>query len=235
MSILDRTTVGKEPHPRRICVYGAHGTGKSTWAAKFKNPIVIATEDGTKDIDVARVRVVTAMEALLAANECIESDYETIVIDSADWFEKMIEEALHAENFKSDYGKGAVETARRFDKLLEQLDKCVESGKTVILIAHEEVRKVEDVSGASWDRLQPKLGKKACGRLLEWCDEVFHASLETFVTKQDEEFGRTRGVARTSDRRILNTNPHPSYIAKRRIELPDVLDMSDPILTSLQS
>lgn len=235
MSLLERATTGVEYQPRRICVYGAHGTGKSTWASRFRNPIVIATEDGTKNIDVTRVRVNDAVEALTAAHECADSDYDTIIIDSADWFEKMIEVALHKENFKTDYGKGSVEIARRFDCLLEQLDRCVQSGKTVILIAHEEVRKVEDVSGATWDRLQPKLGKKVCGRLLEWCDEVFHAKLETFVTTKEEEFGRSRGVARTSNRRILNTNPHPSYIAKRRIELPDVIDMNDAITTSLQS
>ncbi len=235
MSILDRITEGVEAHPRRICIYGAHGTGKSTWASKFKRPIFIATEDGTRDIDASRLRVETALDTLTAANELVASDFDTIVVDSVDWFERLIETALHEENFKSDYGKGAVETARRFGKLLDQLDLSIIAGKTVVLIAHEEVRKVEDVSGASWDRLQPKLGKKTNALLLEWADEVFHAKLETFVTKQAEDFGRERGIARTSNRRILSTNPHPAYVAKRRITLPDVIDMNDPISNLLQN
>lgn len=235
MGILDSVTTGIEHQPQRICVYGSHGVGKTTWAAKFRNALIVATEDGSKNIDVSRVRVKTAMDALTAVHEAATSEYDTIVIDSADWLEKLIEVALHEENFKTDYGKGAVEVARRFDKLLEQLDRCVENGKTVILIAHEEVRKVEDVTGATWDRLQPKLGKKVCGRLLEYCDEVFHAKFETFVTNKEEEFGRTRGVATTTNRRILATQPHPAYVAKSRVALDKTIDMNDPITTLLQN
>ena len=235
MGILDNVTSGIEHQPQRICVYGSHGVGKTTWAAKFKDALVIATEDGSKNIDVSRVRVKTAMDALTAVHEAATSSFGTIIIDSADWLEKLIEAALHEENFKTDYGKGAVETARRFDKFLEQLDRCVENGKTVILIAHEEVRKVEDVTGATWDRLQPKLSKKVCGRLLEYCDEVFHAKFETFVTNKEEEFGRTRGVATTTNRRILMTQPHPAYVAKSRVALDPTLDMDSPISTLLQN
>jgi hypothetical protein len=195
MSILEKVQRGKVAKPRRICVYGSHGVGKTTWASRFPDALVIATEDGSGDIDVARLSVDSALEVLQAANEASTSEFKTIIIDSIDWFEKFVEDALHAEGFQQDFGKGTVEVARRIGKLFEQLDLCIANGKTVILIAHEETKKVESVSGASWDRVQPKLSKKACGRLLEWADEVLHAEIETFVSSKDEGFGRERGIA----------------------------------------
>ena len=229
MGILERVTRGIQSKPRKILVYGEHGVGKTTWASRFPNPIVLATEDGSSDIDVARVSLTSAADALNAAHEVVSSDFQTIVVDSIDWLEKMIEDSLHDEDFKCDYGKGAVETARRIGKFLEQLDLCVQSGKTVVLISHQEVRKVEDVSGQTWDRIQPKLTKKACSVVLEWCDEVLLAKVETFVSSKDEGFGRERGVATTTGRRLLKSDSHPSYVAKRRISLDDSIDMNDPV------
>ena len=236
MSILEKVKRGKVAKPRRICVYGSHGVGKTTWASRFPDALVIATEDGSGDIDVARLSVDSALDVLQAANEASTSEFKTIIIDSIDWFEKFVEDALHAEGFQQDFGKGTVEVARRIGKLFEQLDLCIANGKTVILIAHEETKKVESVSGASWDRVQPKLSKKACGRLLEWADEVLHAEIETFVSSKDEGFGRERGIATTSGRRILKSDSHPSYVSKRRIPLADKIDMNDPVdcfLTSI--
>jgi hypothetical protein len=231
-SIFDKVETGRKVRPRKILVYGEHGVGKTTWACKFPNPVVLATEDGSSDIDVARIRLQSATEALQAAADAPRTDFDTIVVDSVDWFEKLLEEMLHSEGFPTDFGKGTMEVARRVGRFLAELDKCVDAGKTVVLIAHSEVRKVEDVSGQSWDRLQPKLGKKACARVLEWADEVLLARIETFVTKKDEGFGRERGVATTTGRRILKSDSHPSYVAKRRISLSDEIDMNDPI-TSL--
>ena len=235
MNILDKVQRGKVAKPRRICVYGSHGVGKTTWASRFPDALVIATEDGSGDIDVARLSVDTALEVLQATNEASSSEFKTIIIDSIDWFEKFVEDALHAEGFQQDFGKGTVEVARRIGKLFEQLDLCISAGKTVILIAHEETKKVESVSGASWDRVQPKLSKKACGRLLEWADEVLHAEIETFVSSKDEGFGRERGIATTSGRRILKSDSHPSYVSKRRIALADKIDMNDPVDCFLNS
>ena len=69
MSILEKVKRGKVAKPRRICVYGSHGVGKTTWASRFPDALVIATEDGSGDIDVARLSVDSALDVLQAANE----------------------------------------------------------------------------------------------------------------------------------------------------------------------
>ena len=189
----------------------------------------MATESGTNEIDCTRVHLDEDVNVLKAAAECIESDYETVVLDSADWFEKLIEDKLHKENFKMDYGKGPVEIARRFCKVLKAFDECIEAGKTVILIAHQEIRKAEDVAGNTWDQVRPKLSKRSCERVMEWADIILHAKREDFVRSEEGDFGRSRGVATTSGRYILATTPHPSYVAKSRIKLPATIDMNDPV------
>lgn len=227
MSILSQATAGKISKPKKVMIYGEHATGKSTCASKFSKAIFLATEEGTNEIDCVRVKLTKAIDVLKAAAECADSEYETVVLDSADWFEKLIDEALREENFKTDYGKGVVEVSRRFCKLLDAFDKCIEAGKTVILLAHQEIRKAEDIAGNQWDVIRPKLSKKACERVMEWCDIIVHAKHEVFVRQEDGDFGRTKGIATTTGRRILSSQPHPSYVAKSRVELPATIDQND--------
>lgn len=211
----------------KILIYGSHGIGKTTEASKFPSPIFLATEEGTNQIDCTRVQLKSARDTLKAAAECATSDFKTIVLDSADWFEKLIEEDLREEKFKTDYGKGAVEVARRFCRLLDAMDRCVEAGKTVILLAHQEVRKAEDIAGNTWDQIRPKLSKKAAERVMEWCDVIVLAQREDFVRTEEGDFGRTKGIATTTGRRVLLSKPHPAYLAKSRIELPAQFEISE--------
>ena len=46
---------GKLPGAKKIIVYGPEGIGKSTFAARFPDPVFIDTEGSTKDMDVARL------------------------------------------------------------------------------------------------------------------------------------------------------------------------------------
>ena len=233
MSVLEKATTGKQARRRKITIYGGQGDGKSTIASKFPKSIFLATEDGTANIDCTRVTLESAIETLQAANECANSEFDTIVLDSADWFEKLIEQALREENFKTDYGKGAIEIDRRFGKLLEQFDACIEAGKTVVVICHQEIRKAEDVAGNTWDQIKPKLSKRVCERLLEWSDIVLHMKREDFIRTEEGEFGRKKGIATTTGRRILCSESHPSFVAKTRYELPAVMDASDDEVITL--
>ena len=227
--ILERATTGKIKKPSRIMVYGEGGIGKTTWASRFPNAIFLATEDGTNSIDCSRVLLDDAVDTVKAAIECSQSDYDTIVVDSIDWFNALLEKRLDEDNFDGSFGKLAVELARMLKKLLDALDRCVEAGKNVIVVAHNEVRRSEDIAGNTWDRISPKLPKRSCDLLIEWCDIVLMAKRDDFVRKEKGDFGKEINVATTSGRRILCTTSHPSYVAKTRIKLPATIDMNDQI------
>jgi hypothetical protein len=229
MSFLEKATSGKIRKPKRILVYGGHGEGKSTWAAKFPNAIFLATEDGTNEIDCTRVQLTALEDFVGALKECIDSDFETVVVDSLDWLQRLIELYIEKNSIPTDYGKGALYIEEKISAILRGLDKCVESGKTVVLIAHSEIRKAEDHLGNSWDQLRPRLSKRACETVLEWCDCALLCKREDFVRTEKGDFGKEKTVASTAGRRILCTQPHPSYIAKSRIELPATIDLNDSI------
>ena len=210
-------------------VYGGHGEGKSTWAAKFPNGIFLATEDGTNEIDCTRVRLTTVEDFVSAVKECIDSEFDTIIIDSMDWLQKIFERHMEVNSIPTDYGKGALYLEEKISAILRGLDKAVENGKTVILIAHSEIRKAEDVQGNSWDQIRPRLSKRACDTVLEWCDIVLLCKREDYVRTEKGDFGKEKTIASTAGKRILCTQPHPAYIAKSRIELPPTIDLNDSV------
>ena len=211
MSILKNATTGKQPKPRRILVYGGHGEGKSTWAAKFPNAIFLATEDGTNDIDCTRVSLTNVNDFVEAVKECIDSEYDTIVVDSLDWLQKIFEKHMEETGVQTDYGKGALYLEAKFSAILRGLDKAVEKGKTIVLIAHSEIHRGENETR---DGL------------------IFDAD---FLLVDNEDICRAPAgalqisVASTSGRRILCTESHPSYIAKSRVKLPATIDLNDSI------
>ena len=91
MSLLQKIHSGPRHSPPRLMVYGVEGIGKSTIASQAPKPIFIQTEDGLDQLDcdsfpLAQTlgEVESAVQALIAE----EHDYQTVVIDSADWLER---------------------------------------------------------------------------------------------------------------------------------------------------
>lgn len=235
MSVLSKVSKGRKVRPRRTIVYGVHGVGKSTFAADWPSPLFIPTEDGISDLDVDSLPVcVNAMQVYEAAmelsSEATDHDYKTVVIDSADWLEQLIWRDLCLDEGKDSiadfgFGKGYSKSAERFRKILSALDGCRDRGLHVLLIAHCEVKRFENPEGDSYDRYTPKLHKTTEGLIQEWADEVLFATYKTFVRKNDEGFGKERGVGVGTGERTLKTNERPSHLAKNRLGLPDEIPM----------
>ena len=49
----------RKPRPPFMAVYGPEGIGKSTFAARFPNPLILDLEDGLTGIATDRVRITT--------------------------------------------------------------------------------------------------------------------------------------------------------------------------------
>ena len=58
---------GRVTRPRRTLVYGTHGIGKSSFAARFPSAIVVQTEEGLNGIDVARFPLARSFEEVIDA------------------------------------------------------------------------------------------------------------------------------------------------------------------------
>lgn len=225
--ILDR---GRKSVALKVVVYGPEGIGKSTFASMFPRPVFIDTEGSTSHMDVTRTpKPLSWTELNLQVDYFIQNPQElgTLVIDTADWAEKLCTEQLCSvknvggiEDF--GYGKGYIYQVEDFGKFLNLLDKLRERGVHVVLNCHATMRKFEqpDEMGA-YDRWELKLAKKVAPLVKEWADMILFANYKTTVVNVDGQ-GATKGKNKvTGGRRVMYASHHPCWDAKNRFGLPD--------------
>ena len=169
MSLLASIQRGRAPVPPRILLYGVEGIGKSTFGAQSPKPIFVQTEDGLSQIDCDKFPLATSIDEVRAALTELyvqPHDYETTVIDSLDWLERLIWDAVCKEhNVKSiekadgGYAKGYVHAVTYWRQIVDLLNALRnEKGMAVILIAHT---KVEKFRGSGVVGLRPLLAAAA--------------------------------------------------------------------------
>ena len=231
--MLDKIVKGKQHKPRRTVIYGVHGVGKSTWAAAWPSPVFVCTEDGVNDLDVARFPLCRTFQSAMDAVMALSSDqheYKTLVLDSADWLERLIHQNVCEDEHKKciadiNYGKGYAQAARRLETFLKLLDSCRAVGMHVVVIAHAAITRFTNPEGESYDRYTPALHKDASAMLQQWADEVLFATYEVFTRTAEERFGQKRALPVGSGNRILKTSERPTHDAKNRLGLPEQMSM----------
>ena len=150
MSILKRATKGVQQRPFLIGIHGGAGVGKTTFASNAPNPIFLATEDGTDQMDVTRVKIKNFLEMKQVIRELYDDkEFKTVVIDSVDHLETMIHDMVAHEHSvdsigKIGYGKGYEYAMAKWNNLMQMLQQLREHGKNVILIAHSQMKKFND-------------------------------------------------------------------------------------------
>ena len=229
MSFLDNVTTGRQVVPRRTLLHASHGIGKTIFASKWPRPILLPTEDGFSHVDITATKKLEKSRDLWSALiECVDSDYETIVIDSVDWLERIIWNELDEEGSKMDFGKGNLEAAKRLGEILKVCDKARDAGKHILLIGHTQQIRIEHPNGMSWDQMAVNLSKNCRAMVSEWCDEMLYAEMDMVVDQKQESFGRTRNVGIDKGCRVLHTVGKPAFQAKNRVPgLPEKFDLSD--------
>lgn len=224
---------GIKPKPLKCVVYGPEGVGKSTFAAQAPNPLFIDTEGGTDRLDVARLPVPSSLSMLMEQLQWVKNNVgccQTLVLDTADWAERLcIESVCQAYQKKGiedfAYGKGYIYAYEAFGKILNMLDEILAQGVHIIVNAHAAMRKFElpDENGA-YDRWELKLiASQKCSianMLKEWADMIFFCNFETIVIK-DDKTKKAKGTGGT--RRVMYTSHHACWDAKNRFNLPDKL------------
>lgn len=213
---------------QKCILYGPEGIGKSTFASQFPNPVFIDTEGSTKLMDVTRTPKPSSWTMLLEQVKYFKNNphkCNTLVIDTADWAERLCKEEILAKAQKDSlskfaHGQGYVILTEEFGRLLNLLEDLIERNVNVVITAHATMRKFEqpDEMGA-YDRWELKLEKKVFPLLKEWADMVLFANYKTFAVKgQDERKNKAQG-----GKRVIYTSHHPCWDAKNRHGLKDEL------------
>lgn len=240
MSALASITTGRQHVPRRILVYGVQGVGKSTYASQAPHPVFIPTEDGVSNIDCARFPLARSMEEVLDALGALYAEphnYQTVVIDSLDWLERLIWTRVIEERGSQSrtpvtniedfgYARGYTYALDPWREILEGLAALRDArGMTIILLAHAKIERFENPETEAYDRYSPRLHKHAAALVQEWCDEVLFATYRVHTKQSDEGFDRTRTRGIGTGDRILRTTERPAHLAKNRLSLPDELPL----------
>ena len=222
-----KITKGKQTRAQRVVIYGVESVGKSTFAAKFPNPLFLDIEQGTSHLDVDRCEINTWKHLTDALEVCKATDYKTIVIDSADWAERLCVEDLLATSKKTSiedfgFGKGWVMVAERMSRMLSSIDQLIDAGKNVVMIAHSKIVRFEAPDAlAAYDRYELKLSKQSSPLLKEFADELWFLRFKTKVSTTDS--GKGKGIG--GKERILLTTHSAAYDAKTRSGLAEELPL----------
>ena len=147
--------------PPLILLHGVAGIGKTTVASKAEKPVFIPTEDGLGTLEVDHFPLAKSFsdvsEALVALYE-EPHDFQTVVIDSADWLEPLIWKQVCAMNKwgsieEPGYGKGYAAALDVWREYLEALNALRnDRDMTVIQIAHTDIKRFDSPVHEPYDR-----------------------------------------------------------------------------------
>lgn len=188
MKVIKQAT----PTAPKLMIYGLSGVGKSTLASKLKNPIFIDMEGGLNYMNVDRTPTLTKVDEFYTVLAELyntakdgKREYDTIVIDSADWLvRKVVEKAAGIDKTKLDetlnrsnggYGNGkqVLENHIR-TKLLPMLVLLNKQGYGICLIAHADRKTLMSSEGNDVEQITPKIDVNTMNVFVEWCDNVFY-------------------------------------------------------------
>lgn len=220
-------TRGIVPKAQKVVVYGPEGIGKTTLASQFPDPLFLDVEGGSSHLDVARADAPKSWSALLQAVDEVRAQLpcRTLVVDTADWAERLCMEHLCAKNRWESietpgYGKGYTALMEEFGRFLDKLTDVADAGIGVVLCAHAAMRKFEQPDeAAAYDRWELKLQKKVAPLVKEWADAVLFVNYKTIVETVGEG-SSAKGKAR-GGKRVIYAAHHACWDAKNRWGMPD--------------
>ena len=216
--------------PVRIMAYGVEGVGKSTLGAKSDKPIFLSPEGGSDQLTDANgnpVEELTGVSTWDGARKAVKDlinekhDYKTLVVDSADWIEKLCHAHIVGNSGKSittcngGYGAGYRQSELLHKEFIEDISQLREKrGMNIIILAHAHVKAVKDPSmNEDYDSFEIKCHDMVSSLYREWVDGLFFVRFRTFIKSSDDT---VRARALSDGTRVLFTVKQPSFQAKNR-------------------
>lgn len=222
---------GRKSAPYYLVLYGPEGIGKSSFAAGAPSPIFLGEPGGTDHLDVARFdppQSIEDIDAAIATLEKEKHEFQTLVIDTADYLEPVIWDSICSDAKKKSiedfgYGKGFNLAVDKWRDIALGLERILATGMNVIILAHSHLKTVKNPLGDDYEHYELKLNGKAAALLKERPKAVLFANYVSYTDK-DENTKRVKAFGDGS--RMIYTEHRPAFDAKNRYSLPFELPLS---------
>ena len=228
-SLKEIVTHGKSVRPPKFILYGVQGIGKSTFGASLPSPIFLQTEDGLGSIDCAKFPLAKGFYDVIEYLDLLleeEHKYKSLVLDSLDWLEKLINQEVCRDFGVSDiaavsFGRGYSTGLSYWSTILDKLDAIRERGIIVCLLAHSAITRFDTPLSDSYDQFTLDLYKKTSPMLQEWAEAVLFVNYKVYTRKVETGFGQSTIKPVGSGERAIYTCERPAFKAKNRWDLPE--------------
>lgn len=224
-----------------MVLYGKHGNGKSSFAARFPNRLFVvdATEEGIHDLkasgqvasDVPVITIETWTDEMNLIDELLaeKHPYKYYVRDAigATGLEGKLFEHVKNTECGGDwdkflaYGRGPELAITHLNTYINKLEDLRRKGVGVLLIAHSKVKTFNDPMRESYDRIILDNHDKVQNAFLKWASTVGYID---YRVKVDDEGSKAKAKGGWFE---LHLNRQPAFEAKNRdgvrnpIALPD--------------
>ena len=213
-----------------MALMGERGSGKTTTAASFPSPVVIAIEDGTQALaelgtdvkDLPREKGQAYKDTVLAVlREAAQSEFRTVILDSATTLlDRMTEDLVknekpHARSLMAalgGYGKARDVLVREVSDIVEAcLWLCRQKKQHVVFIMHQKVKTFAMPDRDDFDRVVPQGQADAIDAMCNPCDIVGMVEQSMSTVQKGEKV-----LVEGDGSRQLVVGPHPALAIKSR-------------------
>lgn len=178
---------------KKILIYGAAGTGKTSNAVKAPKPLVLCFENGLSAIQgVPNIKIKKWVEFRDVVKQLTDPTkvdelrklYETIIIDSCDGIELLAQTYICGVYGAPSVAKGNEgyglwkEYAQEVQRQLSLLDN---SGFTIIFLDHSGTRDFYDPTGQKYAKIYPAGDKRSIDPIINMCDIVAFAQFDNQI------------------------------------------------------
>ena len=232
-------------------IYGAPGTGKSSFAAGFPNALFVRIDPkGTQSLprSIAKTRVPLTWDeqdrqpfdpmhpsvmGLLRTILDSEEVPGTLVLDTVSQAETLLFEYLckkggvdSIELYDGGYGHGWTKSTELMHKMIQLLNQINGRGVEIIAISHAGVVKMPNAGGVEYNQWGPNIVKKTADLWMAVASTVIFAQADGDITTKDLGKKTEKSKIKFSGRTLAHVVPGQGWFAKNRDCLPSpmVLD-----------
>jgi len=217
--------------PPIIVLHGAPGIGKTSMGSGFPNPVFIQTEDGCPaGLTIASFGLCESFASVVEALSWLGKEdhgYQTLVVDSLDQLEPLVQAALCADRGYASiespgFGKGYVELDKYWLDFLRGCNWLRRNrDMTIVLIAHSEIVMINDPRTTAYSAYALRLHRRARGLVEDSADLIGFLATDVVIKSEQGGFGKTRARADGGNTRWLHVEPRPAFTAKNRFGMPE--------------